>query len=147
MRVARLAAIAALSLSVAPVPGCSDATLACACTDEYRMYIVTLVDDALQPVDGATLTRTDLRTGRVLVPRVLALLARGVYMIADDGLVDEFSSDGDVVRVTGTAGGGSFTADFVFATPEPCRCHVERLGGPDTVVVGEPPPRPPFPTP
>jgi hypothetical protein len=39
------------------------------------------------------------------------------------------------VRVTGVKGDASFSADFVFAVPDPCRCHVEQLAGPDTVVV------------
>jgi hypothetical protein len=87
-----------------------------------------------------TLVRTNLRTGKVLEPGWLGLLVAGTYLVADDGLVDEFSSAGDTVRVVGTQGGVSFTADFVFAAPAPCRCHVELLSGPGTVIIGEQPP-------
>lgn len=130
-------------LAAAPVPACDDPASAgpCACTEEFRSYTVTVLDDAMQPMNGVALTRTNLRTGRVLEPGWLGLLAPGVYVVTDDGLRDEFSSDGDVVRVTGSQGGASFTADFVFAVPEPCRCHVVRLAGPDTVVIGDPPPQ------
>ncbi len=140
MTLARLVPLLALAVAVAPSPGCDDPLRACACTEEFRVYTVTVLDDASQPQNGVALTRTNLRTGRVLEPGWLGLLAPGVYDVADDGLRDELSSGGDVVRVTGTVGGASFTADFVFATPEPCRCHVVRIAGPDTVTIGEPPP-------
>jgi hypothetical protein len=136
-----LVPLLALALVVAPSPGCDDPLAACACTEEFRVFTVTVLDDASQPASGVVLTRTNLRTGRVLEPGWLGLLAPGVYEVVDDGLLEEFSSDGDVVRVTGTQGSGSFTADFVFATPDPCRCHVVRITGPDTVVIGEPPPQ------
>jgi hypothetical protein len=113
---------------------------ACACTEEFRYFTVTVLDDARQPVDDVTLTRTNLRTGRMLEPGWLGLLVPGTYLVTDDSDLDEFSSNGDVVRVVGTGPAGSFSADFVFRVPEPCRCHVEFVTGPDTVVIGEPPP-------
>jgi len=140
MTLTRLVPLLAFALAVAPSSGCDEPLRACACTEEFRVYTVTVLDDAMQPATGVTLTRTNLRTGRVLEPGWLGLLAPGVYEVVDDGLLDEFSSDGDIVRVTGVQVGASFTADFVFATPDPCRCHVVRIAGPDTVVIGEPPP-------
>ena len=130
----------ALSL-VAMALACSDSTNSqCACTEEFRTFTLTVLDDAMQPAPNVTLVRTNLRTGKVLEPGWLGLLVAGTYLVADDGLVDEFSSAGDTVRVVGTQGGVSFTADFVFAAPAPCRCHVELLAGPDTVIIGEQPP-------
>jgi hypothetical protein len=115
---------------------CVDATRSqCACTEEYRVFTVTVLDDALQPVDTATVVRTNLRTGRVLEPGWLGLPTPGTFVVADDGLLNEFSSAGDVVRVTVSRGGVSVSADFLFAAPLPCRCHVERRAGPDTVIV------------
>jgi hypothetical protein len=118
--------------------GCDDTTGACACTEEFRAYLVTVLDDAMQPANGVTLTRTNLRTGKVLEPTWLGMPAPGAYVVADDGLRQEFSSDGDVVRVVFAQGGSSHTEDFAFAVPAPCFCHVEMLSGPDTVVMGEP---------
>lgn len=120
---------------------CSAATDGtCVCTEEFRSYLVTVLDDAMQPAQDVTLTRTNLRTGKVIEPTWLGMPVPGVYLVADDGLVDEFSSDGDVVRVAFAQGPATATADFVFATPGPCRCHVELRSGPDTVVIGEGPP-------
>lgn len=120
---------------------CTDVpTSRCACTEEYRVFTVTVLDDALQPADNVTLVRTNLRTGKVLEPGWLGLLTAGTYLVADDGLLAEFSSAGDTLRVVGTQGGATFTADFMLAASAPCRCHVELRAGPDTVILGEGPP-------
>ena len=112
----------------------------CACTEEFRYFTVTVLDDAFQPAQNVTMVRTNLRTGTILEPGFLGLFAPGTYLVADDGLRDEFSSAGDTVRVVGTQAGATFSADFVFATPAPCRCHLELRSGPDTVIIGEGPP-------
>ncbi len=112
----------------------SDTITNCVCTEEFRTFTVTVVDEASQPVTDAILTRLNLRSGQVLEPTSLGF-EPGVYVVADDGHLDVFSSEGDVVRVTGTKGTISFSADFEFASPAPCRCHVEQLAGPDTVVM------------
>jgi hypothetical protein len=112
----------------------------CACTEEFRFFTVTVLDDAMQPAQNVTLTRVNLRTGRTIQPGWLGELVPGTYLVADDGQLDEFSSKGDVLRVMGTQDGASFSADFVFRVLEPCRCHVELLAGPDTVIIGEQPP-------
>ena len=117
---------------------CDDATGSCACTEEFRAYLVTVLDDAMQPANGVALTRVNLRTDRVLEPTWLGMPTPGAYVVADDGLIDEFSGEGDIVRVTFAQGGSSFTTDFKFAVPAPCFCHVEKVFGPDTVVMGEP---------
>lgn len=120
---------------------CGDSTdSTCACTEEFRYFTVTVLDDASQPAQNVTLVRTNLRTGKVLEPGFLGMLTPGTYLVADDGLLDEFSSTGDTVRVVGTQTGVAFSADFVFAASAPCRCHVELRSGPDTVVIGEGPP-------
>ena len=129
--------ILALGLVTAAL-ACTDSTSSpCACTEEFRVFTLTVLDDAMQPAQNITLERTNLRTGKVLEPGWLGLLVAGTYLVADDGLVNEFSSAGDTVRVVGTQGGVSFSADFVFAAPAPCRCHVELRAGPDTVIIGE----------
>ena len=131
-----------LTFSLALVAlACGDATdSTCVCTEEFRFFTVTVLDDASQPAQNVTLVRTNLRTGKVLEPGFLGMLTPGTYLVADDGLLDEFSSAGDTLRVVGTQAGVSFSQDYVFATPAPCRCHVELRSGADTVVIGDGPP-------
>jgi hypothetical protein len=111
----------------------------CICTEEFRVFTVAVIDDASQPLADAELTVTNLRTGRQLTSGWLGLLAPGNYVVADDGMVDEFSAEGDSVRVVGMKDGTSFSADFIFAR-DACGCHLQRIAGPDTIVAGEPPP-------
>ena len=124
---------------VLTLAACNDPAGSCACTEEFRYFTVTVLDDATQPATNVALTRTNLRTGKVLEPGWLGDLVPGVYLVADDGLVSEFSTGGDTLRVTGVQGGATFTADYVFAV-DACRCHLQRVSGPDTVIIGESPP-------
>ena len=56
--------------------GCSTATDGtCACTEEFRTFTLTVLDDAMQPAANVTLTRTNLRTGRVVEPGWLGLVS------------------------------------------------------------------------
>jgi hypothetical protein len=121
--------------------GCAVDTPAggCACSREFLVHSVLVLDDASQPVPDADITVTNLRTGRRLVSGWLGLLAPGHYVVADDAMLTAFSAGGDSVRVDGTSNAGSFSAEFVFQ-PDPCACHLLRVAGPDTIVVGEPPP-------
>ena len=121
------------------VVACNDTAGNCACTEEFRYFTVTVLDDASQPATNVSLTRTNLRTGKVLEPGWLGNLVPGVYLVADDGQIAQFSTGGDTLRVTGTQGGATFTADYVFAV-DACRCHLQRVAGPDTVIIGESPP-------
>jgi hypothetical protein len=63
---------------------------------------------------------------------MVGVVGARTYPVADDGLVDEFSSAGDTAR--GGRRTAVVTADFACG-PAPCRCHVEP-GGPDTVIIG-----------
>jgi len=139
MRPAPLFAIAAATAIALGSAACEDAVSGCACTEEWRAYSVTVLDGTGNPVPDLTVTRTNLRTGKALQPGWLGLLIPGVYLVADDGMRDAFSSEGDTLRLTGNRFGVSIVADFVFAVPQACRCHVEMLAGADTVFVADPP--------
>ncbi len=137
MTLLRLLVVAAATTIALGSVACGDLVSGCACTEEYRAYSVTVVDGTGNPVSDLTITRTNLRTGKVLQPGWLGLLIPGVYLVADDRMRSAFSSEGDTLRITGGKAGTSIVADFVFAVPEPCRCHVELLAGVDTILVGE----------
>jgi hypothetical protein len=133
----RVVAFAALGLGFIAGTACyedNSPTSPCACTEEYRLYTVEVVDGAGDPVSDVTVTRTNLRTNKVLESGWLGMLAPGVYIVADDGMIDDFSSAGDELRVIGEKDGAMFQVEFEFAVPAPCRCHVEKLSGPNTVI-------------
>lgn len=124
-----------LVVAATVVTACYDPQSPCACTEEFRTYTVSVVDRTGALVPGITITRLHVRTGVVLVPGWLGMLEPGVYVVADDAMLDAFSSRGDTVRVSGMKDGTVFSVDFVCAVPEPCRCHVELRSGPDTVII------------
>ena len=106
----------------------------CACTEEFRTFTLTVVDEFIVPVSDVTLTEIIVRTGEhigFLNPEV----APGVYKILDDSFKDRISQSGDRIRVNGSKSGvGVFQTDFVFDTGL-CRCHVNKVSGPDTAVI------------
>ncbi|UCD24462.1 MAG: hypothetical protein JSW51_00655 [Gemmatimonadota bacterium] len=119
---------------------CSDAETPCDyCTLEFRTYTLDVVDDASQPVSDVMITRVNRRTGDTLTPGWLGMLQPGTYLVADDGMLDSFSIDGDTVQVTGVKDDLTFVQNFVFAT-DICHCHVTKVAGPQTVIIGEAPP-------
>jgi hypothetical protein len=123
-----------LVLIGAQATSCSTGFEDCVCTEEFRVYGLTVVDDDGAPVNDASLEVVNLRTDRQLVSTFLGLPTSGTYWIVDDSMLDEFTVDGDSVEVTGTNDGLSFRTGFRFAVDE-CGCHVQKLAGPDTVTI------------
>jgi hypothetical protein len=107
-----------------------------ACTMEFRTFSVAVVNDAGEPVAGLEPVVTLVRTGAELDfsnagpgdPE------NGVYMVMTDGHGALIEQDEEAVRFTATTGGLSATGDFAFGMTM-CRCHVEQVSGPDTLVM------------
>lgn len=97
---------------------------------------MTVVGSAGQSVVDVAITRIHVPTGAVLEPAVFEMLEAGRYVAVDGGMLAIFSGDGDVARVIGEQAGTSVRTVFVFAAPDPCRCHLIRLAGSDTVTIG-----------
>jgi hypothetical protein len=130
MRVMKAGAMAMLLSVVA----CSDDSMpGGACTASFAMIGVTVVDGAGQPVPGASITATLVRTGQVLVPTTLMLTAPGTYVLVDDGSSSLLRRSGDAVQAHIAKGALATTADYVIALEG--GCHVSRVSGPDTVTL------------
>lgn len=115
---------------------CSDGVVPgpwAACTEEFRTWAVVVADDALTPIEGLEVDVTRASTGERL-PYGEPMLEPGSYRIMDDGMTDELETDGETILVEGAGEGISFEAEYVFGT-DAQRCHVEKVSGPDTVVV------------
>lgn len=113
---------------------CTTASENCVCTDEFRVYGLTVVDEAGEPVNEVSLEVVNLRTDRRLVSLFLGMPTPGTFWIVDDTMRDEFRVGGDSIRVTGASGPLSFVTGFRFSVDE-CGCHVQKLTGPDTVTI------------
>lgn len=117
------------------VPGCSDddgLVPPFACTEEFRSWVVTVLDDAGAPVAGLEVDVTREASGASL-PYGEPGFTPGTYRIMDDAMADELRIDGEPIAVEGSGGGLSFRADYVFGA-DVARCHVRKISGPDSVV-------------
>ena len=120
---------AALVTSVV-LSACDDAS-ECVCTEEFRSYHLNVVDADGAPADGVEVRVVRDQTGERLDHYGSPTGAPGVYLIMDDSFAADVAAD-ESFNVTGELGEASFTTRFRFGT-DPCRCHVLRVAGPDTV--------------
>lgn len=120
---------AVLVASLGFLSACDDAP-PCACTEEFRSYHLSVVDADGSPADEVEVRVVRDRTGERL-DYGSPTGAPGVYLIMDDSFAARLAAE-ESFEVNGVLGEASFTAQFRFGT-DPCRCHVSRLAGPDTV--------------
>jgi hypothetical protein len=125
-----------LSVLVAPVTGSCGLFGAddCTCTLEFRQYVVRVVDSAETPVVGLQPIVTVVRTGQEIDNRRYRL-DDGYYTIISDAQRRAIDPDGELLRFSAVSDERSASADYVFDIPGPCGCHVNRVSGPDTVVL------------
>ena len=83
---------AALGLILAGAIACGNPVtpVQCFCTEEFRIFTLSVTDISGGPVSDVVLTRTLVRTSDTLEPGWLGLLVPGSYLIADDGMLDVF---------------------------------------------------------
>lgn len=105
-----------------------------ACTELFAMVTVTIVDSSDRPVDGLTTTTTNLDNG-ARVPTTSGL-GSGIYVVVDDNFLREPREGTASHTLLFTAQGtdGTVNADYEIRARE-CDCHVEKLSGPDTLVL------------
>lgn len=112
--------------------GC-DGLRDCVCTSEFRSYTVAVVDGTGAPVSGLAPTITLVRTGQRVMPRASAF--GNMYPVFTDDEVALVGDAAEAVRFAVTGAPGTATADFVFDVDRPCRCHIRKVSGPDTVTL------------
>ena len=137
MTMRRLVRAAVLIGTVLSLAACSDDECeTVACTMEFRTFSVAVVNEAGEPVTGLEPVVTMMRTGEELDFSDMGPgdPESGVYLVMTDGNGSLIQQDEEPVRLTATTGQLSVTGDFVFGMTM-CRCHVEQLSGPDTLVM------------
>ena len=76
----------------------------------------------------------NLSSNKPLTPGVPNLdLVKGYYIIASDSDKQDFSTDGDNIRVSATDPVTNQTKTATFKIAGGCNCHVGKLSGPDTL--------------
>jgi hypothetical protein len=103
-----------------------------ACTEEFRMYSVQVVDEQGRPVEGLASTARVARTGEALGEGQEPFPpGEGRYPVATDADRARLRPEGDLVRFT--AEGAGLRAEAVFAFYDD-GCHVVKRSGPEQVV-------------
>jgi len=103
----------------------------CACTEEFRSFTVKLVDSDGSPLRNISFDVTILRTGEKV--NVVEWVP-GVYTVFDDNFTSRILPN-EIIRVKAIRDATIETRDFIFSVDEPCRCHVQKLSGPDVIVL------------
>jgi hypothetical protein len=119
-------------LSFLAIAACSSEDEPCLCTEEFRMIAVTVVDGGGAPVDGATVAVMREINGDAL-PFGAPGHMPGMYVVYDDSRTAS-TRPGESIRVTGSKDALTFDGVIQVTVDLPCRCHISKAGGPDTLV-------------
>lgn len=115
---------------------CSEIDQDCICTEEYRSYLVTIVDTLGVPVDSLNITIKDNDGDELNVLQDPHTFGAGKYTVLNDFFTEMFCACGTTQKVYFSATDGSRIAkgEFMFNADE-CRCHINKVSGPDTLVL------------
>lgn len=115
---------------------CSDLDEDCMCTEEYRFYLVTVIDTLGVPVDSLTVTITDKDGDELDVTQDPNPLGAGKYAVLNDSFIQMFCSCGtsQTIYFSATDGNRIAEGEYLFNTDE-CKCHINKVSGQDTLVL------------
>jgi hypothetical protein len=106
----------------------------CICTLDFRAIRFAVVNTNGAPEPGVTVTIELVRTGEILDIEQPGAAA-GVFTLIDDSFKSTLETSGDRVLTVGSKGDRGFRVEHVVGVDEPCRCHVLKISGPETVVL------------
>jgi hypothetical protein len=123
-------------LLIIAIISCSEVDNDCICTEEFRSYLVTVVDTIGVPVDSLNVIIKDKDGDELDVQQHNQIFDPGKYTVLDDSFIKMFVSSTVSEKVTFTATDGvrSVTGEYLFNTDK-CRCHINKVSGPDTLVI------------
>jgi hypothetical protein len=101
----------------------------------FAMITVRVVDTAGAPVKGAALTVTRARTGEQVKVEDPGVPQAGTYVVLDDNWREKVEPAGERFDVTASQGGRQGSAQLTIGAPGAGHCHVQRLAGPEQIVV------------
>lgn len=125
-----------LFLSVIVFFSCSTIDEDCVCTEEYRYYLVTVVDTLGIPVDSLNVVIKDKDGDELNVVQDPNPFGAGKYTVLNDSFTQMFCSCTlpETIYFSATDGNRIANGEFLFKTDE-CNCHVYKVTGPDTLVL------------
>jgi hypothetical protein len=115
---------------------CSTIDEDCLCTEEYRFFLVTVVDTLGVPIDSLTVTIRDKDGDELNVLQESHPFGPGKYTVLNDSFTQMFCSctTPEKIYFSATDGSRIATGEYLFNTDK-CRCHINKISGPDTLVI------------
>jgi len=119
------------------IGGCrSQAPADCVCTTVHAMITFAVVDDTNTPMPGFAVQSRIQRTNELLQVKQ-DLADQGIYVVATDSNLSQIRPSGETLLVEGTLGQTTFSGTIVVNAPgTECICHIAKVSGPDTVMIG-----------
>lgn len=121
-----------ISLCLLFVYSCSEEE-DCPCTMEFRMITVVVVDTTNNLVLGLTTTVQD-DSGKVYDVYNDPMIFPGHYTVMDDNYVCELTTQPKRFLFIGIKDSLTVNGEF-FVNTDKCNCHIEKVSGPDTLVL------------
>lgn len=113
-----------LFISILLLNNCTDESPDCICTEEFRMYLVVVVDSLGIPVDSL---QTIIKNERGKEYRFSGLgsppYLQGAYFIMTDGYQDDFNTKPEKIFFGGIKNELKVIGEYLFNTDK-CRCHI-----------------------
>jgi hypothetical protein len=104
------------------------------CSDIFAIIGIHYVDNTGKPIAVSNFTVFDVTSNKQLYPGLpTADFVVGYYVVASDSNIKDYSTDGDVIKVTATDPATGQTKIVNLKISGGCNCHVAKLSGPDTV--------------
>jgi hypothetical protein len=115
---------------------CSTVDEDCMCTEEYRFYLVTILDTLSAPIDSLDIAIRDKDGDELNVQQESHPFGEGKYTVLNDSFTDMFCACGTTQNIYFSATDGNRIAngEFMFNTDK-CKCHINKVSGPDTLVL------------
>ena len=112
----------------------------CMCTANFAMVTLSVIDQSGNPVTDVNITVKIKRTQELLAinqPNWSGIVGHeGLYVVFTDGFQNKITDPaGETLIVTGTSQDRDFTVEIVVTTDLPCRCHVQKVSGPNSVTL------------
>jgi hypothetical protein len=126
----------AIILILLAINSCSDLVEDCICTEEYRTFLVTVVDTLGFPVDSLDVAIRDKDGDELNVQQDPYYLGTGKYTVLNDSFTHIMCTCGSSQAIYFSATDEIRTANGIFSfNTDKCRCHINKISGPDTLVL------------